>query len=92
MKLFPTMLDLASPPPCCSPPWAGRQLLQTYDLMWDKFRTTYGKVYNGITDESTRFEIFKGHVDFICSTNARNLSFSLKVTEFADLQNSEFVS
>jgi len=25
-------------------------------------------------------------------TNTRNLSFSLKVTEFADLQNSEFVS
>ena len=51
-----------------------------------------GKVYNGITDESARFEIFKGHVDFIYSTNARNLSFSLKVTEFADLTTSEFVN
>jgi len=70
----------------------GASTAPNYDLMWDQFRTTYGKVYNGITDESTRFEIFKGHVDFIYSTNARNLSFSLKVTEFADLQNSEFVS
>ena len=42
----------------------------------------YEEVYRLITDESTRYEIFKGHVDFY-SANARNLSFSLKVTEFS---------
>merc|ERR1711991_525744 len=63
-----------------------------YDLMWDHFKTKYGKVYNGITDESTRFQIFKGHVDFIHTTNAQNLSYRLKVNEFADLTTSEFVS
>merc|ERR1712227_548259 len=63
-----------------------------YDLMWDHFKTKYGKVYNGITDESARFQIFKGHVDFIHTTNAQNLSYRLKVNEFADLTTSEFVS
>ena len=51
----------------------------------------YGEVYSEITDESTRNGIFKGHVDFY-TANARNLSFSLKVTEFFGLQNSEIVS
>merc|ERR1712136_645191 len=63
-----------------------------YDLMWDHFKTKYGKVYNGITDESARFQIFKGHADFIHTTNAQNLSYRLKVNEFADLTTSEFVS
>ena len=40
------------------------------------------EVYSEITDESTRYEIFKGHVDFYPANN-RNLSFSLKVTEFS---------
>ena len=48
----------------------------------------YGEVYSEITDESTRYEIFKGHVDFY-PANAGNLSFSLKVTEFFDQPNSE---
>ena len=42
----------------------------------------YEEVYSEITDESTRYEIFKGHVDFY-PANARNLSFNLKVTEFS---------
>merc|ERR1712065_108295 len=63
-----------------------------YDLMWDHFKTKYGKVHGGITDESTRFQIFKGHVDFIHTTNAQNLTYRLKVNEFADLTTSEFVS
>ena len=51
----------------------------------------YGEVYSEITFESTRYEIFKGHVGFY-PANARNLSFSLKVTETFDQQNSDLVS
>ena len=40
-------------------------------------------MYTRIIDESVRFEIFKGHADVIFSTNVRNLSFILKVTECA---------
>ena len=32
------------------------------DRIWDHFKTIYGKVHNGISEESTRFQI-KGHVD-----------------------------
>ena len=38
--------------------------------MWDQFRTTYGRVYNGITGDCTRLEIFNGHVGVICSANS----------------------
>ena len=34
-----------------------------YGLVWNHFKTTYGKVYNGIIDESTRFQFVKGHAD-----------------------------
>ena len=39
-------------------------------------------MYSEVTYESTRYEIFKGHVDFN-PANAQNLSFSLEVTEFS---------
>ena len=51
----------------------------------------FGAVYSEITDKSTRYEIFMGHVDFYLA-NARNLSFSLKSDRVFDQQNSELVS
>ena len=41
---------------------------------------------------SARFQILKGHVDFTLATNAQNLQYKLKVSEFADLSTSESVS
>ena len=45
----------------------------------------------GIIDESTHFQIFKVRVDFTL-TNAQNLSYRLKVSEFADWPTCESVS
>ena len=45
----------------------------------------HDKVYNEITDESTCFQIVKGHADCIYNTNARNSSYMLTVNECADL-------
>ena len=42
----------------------------------DQLRSTFGRVLDGIADESTRFELFKGRTDFIYSTNCRILSLS----------------
>ena len=36
--------------------------------------------------------VFKSHVDFALTTNAQNLSYRLKVSEFVDLPTCEFVS
>ena len=58
----------------------------------ESFQDHYAQVYNGIVVESSCSEIFKGHVDFIYFSNARNLSFLFMVTEFADLKNCEFMS
>ena len=56
-----------------------------YHLQW------YGEVYSEITDESTRYEIFKGHVDFY-PANARNLPLQFESDRVFDQQNCELVS
>ena len=50
-------------------------------LLWDRDKTTCDKVHKGITVDNTRFQIFKGNVDFILTTNAQNLSYRLKANE-----------
>ena len=47
--------------------------------LWFQFRTTYGKLLDGIADESTRFEIFKRRVDFICGSCRARVSATLQV-------------
>jgi len=63
-----------------------------YVMLWNYFKTHYGKVYNGINEEAVRFGNFKSNVEIIRATNARNLSFSLGVNEFADLTQDEFAA
>ena len=55
------------------------------------FQDHYVKVYDGTFVESSCSEIFKRYVDSTYSSNARNLSFLLMVTQFADLKDSEFM-
>ena len=61
-------------------------------MISEHFRMKYGKVYNGIDEESVRSENFKANVDIIVATNAKNLTFSLGVDEFADLTPDEFAA
>ena len=41
----------------------------SYQLMFDDFMTKYGKVYNGIDEESVRFENFKTNIGIIRASN-----------------------
>jgi len=63
-----------------------------YVLMWKDFKDTYGKFYNGVDEENTRFDIFKTNVDIIEAVNNRNLSYTLGVNQFADLSADEFAA
>nr|ABV22333.1 cysteine protease 1 [Noctiluca scintillans] len=63
-----------------------------YMMMFNNFKTKYGKVYNGINEDAVRFGIFKANVDIIYATNARNLTFALGVNEFTDLTQEEFAA
>jgi hypothetical protein len=63
-----------------------------YQLMFDHFKTKYGKVYNGIDEESVRFGNFKANIGIIRATNARNLTYKLGVNQFADLTQDEFAA
>jgi len=63
-----------------------------YDMKWKDFKNTFGKVYNGVDEESTRFNIFKANVDVIQAVNNKNLSYTLGVNQFADLNADEFAA
>jgi C1A family cysteine protease len=71
---------------------AGHETPPDYTKMFDRFRMRYGKVYNGVDEESVRFDNFKANVDVIRATNAKNLTFWLRPTEFADLTLEEFAA
>jgi len=55
-----------------------------------KFAKTFKKSYSK-AEFSKRFEIFSKNVEYIEAHNKKNLSFFLKINEFADLTNQEFV-
>lgn len=59
--------------------------------MWTDFKATFGKIYDS-GDENDRFKIFKSNLAFIETENAKNLSYKLGVTPFADLTVDEFAS
>ena len=54
-------------------------------MMWNSFKTKYGKVYNGINEDSVRFGNFQSNVEIMWATNARNLTFALGANESANL-------
>jgi len=61
----------------------------TYQAAWLKYKADYGKDYsNG--DEDSRYGIFKANFDIIEETNAKHLSYTLGINEFADLSLEEF--
>ena len=49
-----------------------------YTKMIDRFRMRYGKVYNGVGEESVRFDHVKASVDVIRATNAKTLTCWLR--------------
>jgi len=63
-----------------------------YQKEWLEFKANFGKAYNGDKEEAVRFSIFKENLDYITSTNAKNLTFTLGVGPFADLKVEEFLA
>ncbi|XP_072388775.1 cathepsin L-like proteinase [Diabrotica undecimpunctata] len=55
---------------------------------WEKFKTTFFKVYQTPEEENQRFEIFKKNVELVKEHNARyekhETSFSMELTRFSD--------
>merc|ERR1712070_181591 len=66
-----------------------------YKAMWEQYKKDYNKEFDPASngnDEEKRFNIFKENVDFIETTNAKELSYKLGLNEFADLTWDEFAS
>ena len=59
---------------------------------WNRSAYAWTRWIATVTEESTRFQIFKGRVYFFHTTTAQNLPHMLKVNEFADMTTSKFVS
>lgn len=59
-------------------------------LLWSRFKATYGRVYNGDDAETTHFETFAQNVELIAAENAKGHSYTLGIGPFADITNAEF--
>lgn len=68
-----------------------------YRAMWQKFKVDYKKSFSpqkglGGLDEQMRYDIFQANVDIIKAHNAKKLSYTLGLNEYADLTWDEFAS
>lgn len=61
-----------------------------YARLWSEFKDKYGKKHASNEAEQSRYAIFKQNVDFMHETNAKKLTFTLGVNQFADLTLDEF--
>lgn len=66
--------------------------LPTPEQEWIDFKNKFAKEYNDIDEEKVRFAIFKANLNYIEATNAKNLTFTLGVNQFADLTEEEWVA
>ena len=57
---------------------ATRHLRPDYTTMFDRFRMRYGEEYNGVGEESVRFDHVKASVDVIRTSNAKTLTCWLR--------------
>lgn len=57
---------------------------------FENFMTRFGKKYKTNEEQNTRFAIFSTNLDYINAQNAKNLSYTLGITKFADLTSDEW--
>lgn len=58
--------------------------------LYQNWLVKHQKVYNGIGEEETRFQIFKDNLKFVDEHNAENRSYKVGMNAFADLTNQEY--
>ncbi|XP_050367544.1 zingipain-2-like [Argentina anserina] len=59
----------------------------------DQWMASHGRVYKDHVEKEKRFKIFKDNVEFVESFNmGGNKPYSLRINEFADLTNEEFLA
>jgi C1A family cysteine protease len=68
---------------------AGAFSAPEYGQMWKDFRKTFSKSYAPIEEEQ-RLQIFMANIDWIQAENSKGHSYTVGVTQFADLTADEF--
>jgi len=63
---------------------------EDYWTQWLQFQKDFGKEYNTFLEHNGRFAIFKANIDKINTHNAKGLSWTMGVNQFADLTPEEF--
>jgi C1A family cysteine protease len=63
-----------------------------YQDLWKQFKENYTEHPSNANDAQTRYDKFKANVKIIDEHNAKQLSYTLGVNEFADLSWDEFAS
>jgi len=63
---------------------------EDYWAQWIGFKKEFAKEYTTLNEHNDRFEIFKANIDKINTHNAKGLSWTMGVNQFADLTPEEF--
>ncbi|KAK7263180.1 hypothetical protein RJT34_30766 [Clitoria ternatea] len=58
--------------------------------MYEEWLVKHQKVYNGLGERDTRFQVFKDNLRFIEDHNAQNNTYKLGLNKFADITNDEY--
>lgn len=70
---------------------SGRRSSVEVGFIFQTWLSTHGKSYvNALGEKQRRFEIFKDNLRFVDQHNAKNLSYQLGLTRFADLTVKEY--
>lgn len=62
------------------------------EMTFEEFKVAYGKVYNGIEEEMRREAVFAANVERISTHNKKQLTYTMAVNQFADLEEDEFLA
>ena len=57
---------------------------------WSAFKLAHAKTFRSAADENARLEVFRSNLAYITTENAKNHSYTLGVTQFADMTVEEF--
>lgn len=66
--------------------------LSSAEMTFAEFKFTFGKVYNGANEEARRESIFNANLKYIEEINAKNLTYTLGVNQFADMEPAEIAT
>ena len=95
MKVVALALALFAVGDCSEESWKKEFTTADYDSLdlksvFEDWKTSFGRGYPTIHEESLRFKIWAANLDSIIEHNSADLTYTLRLNQFADLTSDEF--